>query len=67
MCVSPKRRAVAVVKTGLRPRRVDLFRRAPTNWRFTRIVEVYPLKKFHFREVICVFFDTKSVKEVSIE
>lgn len=54
MRISPKRRAVAVVKTDLRLRHVDLFRRAPPNWRFTGIVEIYPLKKIYFKEVICV-------------
>lgn len=38
--VSPKHRAVTAVKTGLRPRHIDQFRRALTNSKFTRIAEV---------------------------
>jgi len=39
-CVSPKCNAVTVVKTVLRIRLIDVFRRVPPNWRFARIVEI---------------------------
>lgn len=64
MDVSPKHRAVAVIKTDLRPRLVDLFRRVPPNRALLKLLRfIHGKISILWREYI--LFDTKSVQEVS--